>query len=50
MRLHRRLRADEPLAVKLHCSYLTPDTMAGDERSYITWVDNVLKKRRFTCA
>ncbi|MFE9766336.1 nucleotidyltransferase domain-containing protein [Streptomyces sp. NPDC005808] len=24
VRLHRRLRVDEPLAVKLHCSYLTP--------------------------
>ncbi|WP_371597432.1 nucleotidyltransferase domain-containing protein [Streptomyces sp. NBC_00564] len=48
VRLHRRLRVDEPLAVKLHCSYMTPDTMAGDERSYITWAHNVLMKRPVT--
>ncbi|MCT9004952.1 nucleotidyltransferase domain-containing protein [Streptomyces rhizosphaerihabitans] len=40
IRLHRRLCADEPLAGKLHCSYLTPGTAAGAERSYITWAHN----------
>ncbi|AVH59404.1 MULTISPECIES: nucleotidyltransferase domain-containing protein [Streptomyces] len=46
--LHRRLRADEPLAVKLHCSYLTPDTLAGAERSYATWAHDRLLKRPVT--
>ncbi|WP_369245774.1 nucleotidyltransferase [Streptomyces sp. R41] len=48
VRLHRRLRTDEPLADKLHCSYLTPDTMAGAERSYLTWAHNRLMKRPVT--
>ena len=47
-RLHRRLRADEPLAEKLHCSYLTPDTMAGAERSHLTWAHDQLMKRPVT--
>ncbi|MFF4351970.1 nucleotidyltransferase domain-containing protein [Streptomyces sp. NPDC001530] len=47
VRLHRRLRA-EPLAAKLHCSYLTPDSMAGAERSYLTWAHNRLMKRPVT--
>ncbi|MEU9285404.1 nucleotidyltransferase domain-containing protein [Streptomyces sp. NPDC048275] len=48
VRLHRRLRADEPLAEKLHCSYLTPDTMAGADRSYPTWAHNHALKRPVT--
>ncbi|WP_406167451.1 nucleotidyltransferase [Streptomyces sp. NBC_00996] len=48
VRLHRRLRADEPLADKLHCSYPTPDTMAGAERPYLTWAHNHLLKRPVT--
>jgi len=48
VRLHRRLRSDEPLAAKLHCSYLTPGTMAGAERSYLTWAHNRLMKRPVT--
>ncbi|WP_406329045.1 nucleotidyltransferase domain-containing protein [Streptomyces sp. NBC_00203] len=48
VRLHRRLRADEPLAGKLHCSYLTPDTMAGAERSYVTWAHDRLMRRPVT--
>jgi hypothetical protein len=46
--LHRRLRADEPLARQLHCSYLTPGTMAGAERSYVTWAHNRLMRRPVT--
>ena len=48
VRLHHRLRADEPLAKKLHCSYLTPDTMVGAQRSYLTWAHNHLLKRPVT--
>jgi len=48
IRLHKRLRVDELLAVKLHCSYLTPETMAGAERSYATWAHNRLLKRPVT--
>ncbi|GGN68507.1 nucleotidyltransferase [Streptomyces albiflavescens] len=48
VRLHRRLRADEPLADQLHCSYATPDTAAGAERSYLTWAHNHLMKRPVT--
>lgn len=48
VRLHRRLRADEPLAEKLHCSYLTPDTMADTERSYVTWAHNHPLRRPVT--
>ncbi|MEU9368670.1 nucleotidyltransferase domain-containing protein [Streptomyces avermitilis] len=47
-RLHRRLRADEALAEKLHCSYLTPDTVAGAERSYLTWAHDHLMRRPVT--
>jgi hypothetical protein len=46
-RLHRGLR-DEPLARKLHCSYLTPDTLAGAERSHLTWAHNGLMRRPVT--
>ncbi|MFG2383074.1 nucleotidyltransferase domain-containing protein [Streptomyces avermitilis] len=47
-RLHRRLRADEALAEKLHCSYLTPDTVVGADRSYLTWAHDRLMKRPVT--
>lgn len=47
-RLHRELRAEEPLAEKLHCSYLTPETMAGAERSYVTWAHDGLMRRPVT--
>ncbi|MET8137648.1 nucleotidyltransferase domain-containing protein [Streptomyces sp. NPDC005251] len=48
IRLHRRLRAEEPLAAKLHCSYLTPGTAAGAERSYLTWAHNGPLRRPVT--
>ncbi|MFD4528969.1 nucleotidyltransferase domain-containing protein [Streptomyces sp. NPDC058470] len=48
VRLHRRLRAEEPLAVKLHCSYLILDNLADAERSYVTWAQNRLMKRPVT--
>ncbi|MFI6337652.1 nucleotidyltransferase [Streptomyces sp. NPDC050535] len=48
VRLHRRLRVDEPLAVKLHCGYLPPGGQADAERSYVTWAQNVLMKRPVT--
>ncbi|MER5471942.1 nucleotidyltransferase domain-containing protein [Streptomyces sp. NPDC002685] len=48
IRLHRRLRADEPLAAQLHCSYLTPGTAADAETSYITWAHNGPMRRPVT--
>ncbi|MFJ6831071.1 nucleotidyltransferase domain-containing protein [Streptomyces sp. NPDC091209] len=48
IRLHRRLRAEEPLAARLHCSYLTPGTAADAERSYITWAHNGPLRRPVT--
>ncbi|MFJ4833957.1 nucleotidyltransferase domain-containing protein [Streptomyces sp. NPDC088747] len=48
VRLHRRLRVEEPLAVKLHCSYLPPGRHSDPERSYVTWAQNVLMRRPVT--
>ncbi|MET7391409.1 nucleotidyltransferase [Streptomyces sp. NPDC005529] len=45
--LHRRLRA-EPLARKLHCSYLTPATAADAERSHLTWAHDGPMRRPVT--
>ncbi|MGW3340459.1 nucleotidyltransferase [Streptomyces sp. NPDC001009] len=45
--LHRHLRA-EPLAVKLHCSYLTPPTAADPARSHLTWAHDRIKRRPVT--
>ncbi|MGW3112862.1 nucleotidyltransferase [Streptomyces sp. NPDC001091] len=45
--LHRRLRA-EPLAGKLHCSYLTPRTAADPARSHLTWAHGRIKRRPVT--
>ncbi|MFF0381028.1 nucleotidyltransferase [Streptomyces sp. NPDC004286] len=45
--LHRRLRA-EPLAGKLHCSYLTPPTAADPERSHLTWAHDGVRRRPVT--
>ncbi|MBL1086457.1 nucleotidyltransferase domain-containing protein [Streptomyces actinomycinicus] len=44
---HHRLRA-EPLAGKLHCSYLTPHTLAGPDRSHLTWAHGGLTRRPVT--
>ncbi|TPQ16157.1 nucleotidyltransferase domain-containing protein [Streptomyces sporangiiformans] len=46
-RLHARLRA-ERLVDKLHCSYLTPDTVGGAERRHLTWAHEHLFKRPVT--
>ncbi|MBG0856226.1 nucleotidyltransferase domain-containing protein [Streptomyces spinoverrucosus] len=46
-RLHARLRA-EPLAARLHCSYLTPDTIDGARRRHLTWAHQRLFKRPVT--
>ncbi|GAA3827330.1 nucleotidyltransferase domain-containing protein [Streptomyces phyllanthi] len=46
-RLHARLRA-EPLAGKLHCSYLTSGTSADAERRHLTWAHEQLFKRTVT--
>ncbi|MFF0141485.1 nucleotidyltransferase domain-containing protein [Streptomyces sp. NPDC005227] len=46
--LHRRLRAEEPLARKLHCSYLTPATAAGAGRSHLTWAHDGPMRRPVT--
>lgn len=45
--LHARLRA-EPLAAKLHCTYLTPDTADGSGRRHLTWAHEELFKRPVT--
>ncbi|MBT3150700.1 nucleotidyltransferase [Streptomyces sp. CHD11] len=45
--LHARLRA-EPLADRLHCTYLTPDTAAGAGRRHPTWAHAQLFKRPVT--
>lgn len=45
--LHARLR-DEPLAAKLHCTYLTPDTLDGPARRHLTWAHARLFKRPVT--
>ncbi|MFI9805396.1 nucleotidyltransferase domain-containing protein [Streptomyces sp. NPDC052301] len=47
VRLHRRLRA-EPLAVKLHCSYLTPAVLADPDRPHLTWAHGRVMRRPVT--
>ncbi|MES9525500.1 nucleotidyltransferase [Streptomyces capoamus] len=46
--LHTRLRAAGPLAAKLHCSYLTPQTLADPERRHLTWAHDGLMRRSVT--
>ncbi|WP_329287040.1 nucleotidyltransferase [Streptomyces sp. NBC_01455] len=48
VRLHHRLREDQPLARRLHCGYPTPATLAGAERSYVTWAHDRLLRRPVT--
>ncbi|MGW7281897.1 nucleotidyltransferase domain-containing protein [Streptomyces sp. NPDC054844] len=45
--LHARLRA-EPLAPKLHCTYLSPGTVADAGRPHLTWAHEELYKRPVT--
>ncbi|MEU5522216.1 nucleotidyltransferase domain-containing protein [Streptomyces sp. NPDC047860] len=45
--LHARLRST-PLAGRLHCTYLTPDTAAGAGRRHLTWAHERLFKRPVT--
>ncbi|MFI2199328.1 nucleotidyltransferase domain-containing protein [Streptomyces sp. NPDC020192] len=44
---HRRLRGD-PLAAKLHCSYLTPATLDDPDRSHLTWAHRHVLRRPVT--
>ena len=44
---HRALRT-EPLAVKLHCSYLTPDTLGDTAREHLTWGHGHVPRRTVT--
>ncbi|MDN3021059.1 nucleotidyltransferase domain-containing protein [Streptomyces sp. S.PB5] len=44
---HARLR-NEPLAGKLHCTYLTPDAVEDSRRSHLTWAHEQLFKRPVT--
>ena len=46
--LHRRLDRDEPLAAKLHCSYLVRGELADVERRHLTWAHRELKERPVT--
>ncbi|MFG2355692.1 nucleotidyltransferase domain-containing protein [Streptomyces sp. NPDC048521] len=45
--LHRRLRT-QPLAAKLHCSYLAPATLDDPERSHPTWAHGRAMRRPVT--
>ncbi|WP_077801344.1 nucleotidyltransferase domain-containing protein [Streptomyces sp. JHA26] len=45
--LHARLR-EAPLAGRLHCTYLSPDTAADPERRHLTWAHRQLFKRTVT--
>ncbi|MBZ9641923.1 nucleotidyltransferase domain-containing protein [Streptomyces sp. PSKA30] len=45
--LHNRLRA-EPLAAKLHCSYLTPGVLKDSGRPHLTWAHRQLMRRPVT--
>ncbi|WP_225828087.1 nucleotidyltransferase domain-containing protein [Streptomyces naphthomycinicus] len=45
--LHRGLRR-EPLAAKLHCSYLTPATLDDPDRSHFTWAHGHAMRRPVT--
>ncbi|MFC9277601.1 nucleotidyltransferase domain-containing protein [Streptomyces collinus] len=44
---HRRLRA-EPLAGRLHCSYVAPATLDDPERAHLTWAHGRLMRRPVT--
>ncbi|MGW5279775.1 nucleotidyltransferase domain-containing protein [Streptomyces collinus] len=44
---HRRLRA-EPLAGRLHCSYVAPATLDDPERPHLTWAHGRLMRRPVT--
>ncbi len=45
--LHRRQRR-EPLAAKLHCSYLTPATVSDADRPHLTWAHGRVTRRPVT--
>jgi hypothetical protein len=45
--LHRRLRAQQ-LADRLHCGYLTPDTLADAARHHLTWAHEHVMRRAVT--
>ncbi|WP_031166091.1 nucleotidyltransferase domain-containing protein [Streptomyces durhamensis] len=45
--LHRRLRA-EPLAAKLHCSYLAPAALDDPDRAHLTWAHARVMRRPVT--
>ncbi|GAA3139561.1 nucleotidyltransferase domain-containing protein [Streptomyces rameus] len=47
MVLHRRLRA-EPLAAKLHCSYVSPATLEDPDRAHLTWAHGRMTRRPVT--
>ncbi|GAA3890484.1 nucleotidyltransferase domain-containing protein [Streptomyces lacrimifluminis] len=46
-KVHARLRTD-PLAPKLHCTYLTDATTADPERRHLTWAHSHLFRRTVT--
>lgn len=45
--LHRRLRSD-PLAAKLHCSYLAPGTLDAPDQRHLTWAHDHIMRRPVT--
>ncbi|MEU1404682.1 nucleotidyltransferase domain-containing protein [Streptomyces sp. NPDC005728] len=45
--VHARIRA-QPLAAKLHCTYLAPDTVDDAARRHLTWAHEELFKRTVT--
>jgi hypothetical protein len=46
--LHKRLAADEPLAAKLHCSYMVGSTLADADVRHVTWAHQELTARTVT--
>ncbi|MGA5265398.1 nucleotidyltransferase domain-containing protein [Streptomyces lydicamycinicus] len=46
--LHETLDRTDPLAAKLHCSYLAADETADPDRLHLTWAHRELKRRTVT--
>ena len=46
--VHQRLEADDPLAAKLHCSYMVSGTLADPGTRHLTWAHRELMSRAVT--
>lgn len=47
-RIHHDLMRDDPLAARLHCSYLTPAAMPDQARDHLTWAHQSILRRPVT--